>query len=162
MSAFWNRDRKAGLIVYPLGDAVGMAILGSFSLERICALGLAGALLYASEIPWWFGTIERRWKKPWVKTVAAIAYFNPLWIARHFLIIQLVEEPFSFRNTSVAWAQIEEAVRLGVKSFVGAVVLSIVGNYIIQNRIRLEHRFLASALFSGGMAMYYAFSTLLK
>jgi hypothetical protein len=36
----------------------------------------------------------------------------------------------------------------------------LVANYVIQNKISLQWRFLASAIFSGLMAVYYALSEL--
>jgi hypothetical protein len=43
-------------------------------------------------------------------------------------------------------------------SFLVNIPISFVANYIIQNRIKFDWRFVASAIFSGAMAIYYAYS----
>ena len=54
-----------------------------------------GATLYAFEIPNYFSWIVKKTnalkglKLTLTKTTLAIAYFNPLWIARHLLFIKL-------------------------------------------------------------------------
>ncbi|MGR8979300.1 MAG: hypothetical protein ACU84H_04300 [Gammaproteobacteria bacterium] len=46
-------------------------------------------------------------------------------------------------------------------SFLYALPVALLINYVIQNAIRLTGRFLASAVFSSGMAVYYALSEVL-
>ena len=43
-------------------------------------------------------------------------------------------------------------------SFLANILISFIANYIIQNRFKLKWRFLASAVFSALMAIYYALS----
>ena len=61
---------------------------------------LIGATVYAFEIPNYFDWIVKKTqflngiKATLVKTGLAIAYFNPLWIARHLLFIKLFSGQF--------------------------------------------------------------------
>jgi len=43
-------------------------------------------------------------------------------------------------------------------SFVANIPISFVANYLIQNKFKLPWRFMASAIFSALMAIYYAMS----
>ncbi|MCB9914537.1 MAG: hypothetical protein H6828_05240 [Planctomycetes bacterium] len=151
-----RRDVLAGTLIYSSGDSLAALILGQFSLTRLAVLALAGGLLYSLEVPAWFRFIDRRVppsRRPRVvlaRTLLALAYFNPLWIARHLLFIEIGRS---------AW----QAIDLGLlvtasRSFVGNVPLSLLGNALIQNRVPPRWRFFASALFSALMAVYYALS----
>ena len=84
------------------------------------------------------------------KTALAILYFNPLWIARHLLFIKL----FSGQYEAIGWNLLE----IAFWSFLANILISFIANYIIQNNIHLKWRFLASAIFSALMAIYYALS----
>ncbi len=115
-----------------------------------------GATLYAFEIPNYFSWIVNKTKNlkgiklTLTKTTLAIIYFNPLWIARHLLFIKLFSGNFNTINMhllEIAWW-----------SFLANIPISFIANYIIQNRIHLNWRFLASAIFSALMAIYYALS----
>jgi hypothetical protein len=59
-----------------------------------------GATFYAFEIPNYFDWIVKKTqalkglKATLTKTILAIAYFNPLWIARHLLFIKLFSGQF--------------------------------------------------------------------
>lgn len=153
-----NKSQYRGLLIYPLGDAIAQLILGDFNWIRTLVLAIVGCFLYSFEISKWFSYIDRNFKNPLVKTFSAIIYFNPLWIARHFLFIELSTHPSFLHNFSDFWAEIQHLVILGTKSFAGGIIISGLANYIIQNKISLKNRFLYSAIFSALMAIYYALS----
>ena len=81
---------------------------------------------------------------------SVLLYFNPLWIFRHLVIIKIfsLQSEFSFKNLLI----------ISSFSFLVNIPISFFGNFIIQNKIKLNHRFLASAIFSALMAVYYALS----
>lgn len=145
-----------GAAIYTTGDTLAAILLGEFQWSRLLGLAFIGATLYAFEIPNYFNWIERKIagrRRFWAalqKTILAMLYFNPLWIARHFFFIEL----FSGRVEEIGW----ELLRIAFYSFLANIPLSLLGNYIIQNVIRLAWRFPASAVFSGLMAIYYAVS----
>ena len=117
---------------------------------------IVGATLYAFEIPNYFNWIVKKTqflngiKATLAKTVLAILYFNPLWIARHLLFIKL----FSGQFEAIGW----NLLTIAFWSFLANILISFIANYIIQNRFRLKWRFLGSAIFSALMAIYYALS----
>jgi len=115
-----------------------------------------GATVYALEIPNYFDWIVKKTKHfiglkaTLAKTGLAILYFNPIWIARHLLFIKF----FSGHLDAIGWHLLE----IAFWSFLANILISFIANYIIQNRIKLKWRFLASAIFSAVMAIYYALS----
>ncbi|WP_218845001.1 hypothetical protein [Winogradskyella pacifica] len=115
-----------------------------------------GATFYAFEIPNYFDWIvkttqfRKGTKATLSKTILAIAYFNPLWIARHLLFIKL----FSGQVEAIGFNLLE----IAFWSFLVNIPISFMANYIIQNRFRQKWRFLGSAVFSALMAIYYALS----
>ena len=117
---------------------------------------LIGATFYAFEIPNYFDWIVKKTqflkgiKATLSKTGLAIAYFNPLWIARHLLFIQLFSGQYYDINSTL--------LKIAFWSFLVNIPISFVANYIIQNRFKLKWRFLGSAIFSALMAIYYALS----
>jgi hypothetical protein len=117
---------------------------------------LVGATFYAFEIPNYFDWIVKKTerqkgiKATLTKTGLAMLYFNPLWIARHLLFIKL----FSGEFESVGWNLLE----IAFWSFLANILISFIANYVIQNQFKLKWRFLASAIFSALMAIYYALS----
>ncbi|WP_299437059.1 hypothetical protein [uncultured Aquimarina sp.] len=145
-----------GAIIYSSGDLIASLLLGEFSIYRLLGMMLLGATLYALEIPNYFAWIERKTKdtqgikKTLVKTVLAILYFNPLWIARHLLFIKLFSGNFNQINLNL--------LEIAGLSFLVNIPISFVANYLIQNKVNLHWRFLASAIFSALMAIYYALS----
>ena len=145
-----------GLIIYGAGDAFAALILGEFSTGRLIGMAALGASLYALEIPNWFRYIDRRvpltasWRSVILRTGLALLYFNPLWIARHLLFIAL----FSGDSRLIGWS----LITTGLWSFLVNIPVTILANYWIQVRVSGKQRFTASALFSAGMAVYYAFS----
>ncbi len=91
--------------------------------------------------------------KPFARTLMAMLYFNPLWIARHLLFIKLftgrVEEINPGLLVVASW------------SFLVNIPVSLAANYLIQNHVKMKWRFLASAVFSSLMAVYYALSSVI-
>ncbi len=143
-----------GGITYGLGDTVAALLLGQFSWLRLLGIVFVGATLYAWEVPVAFRWIARVVHgKPYraVRSVLlAMVYFNPLWIARHLLIINALSGLWS----AIGWGLLLTAW----KSFVGNLPIPLAANYVIQNRIPLKHRFLVSSCFSALMVVYYALS----
>lgn len=145
-----------GAIIYAMGDTIAALLLGQFSLYRLLGIALIGATVYAFEIPNYFRWIDRKvGKKEGLqpslqRTALALLYFNPLWIARHLIFIKLVSGQWA----TVGWSFLV----IGFWSFVINIPVSVVANFLIQNKVSLKWRFLASAVFSGLMAIYYALS----
>ena len=146
-----------GGFIYMTGDTIAALIIDQFSWIRLFGIFALGATLYSFEIPRYFKWIEKviaeyeGWKKVALKTSMALLYFNPIWIARHLLFVQL----FSGNIEMITW----DLLRIGLISFAVNIPVSILANYLIQNRISLKYRFFASAIFSGIMAIYYSMSS---
>ena len=141
-----------GMLIYSLGDTIATLIRGNISPLRVLGMMLLGGTIYAFEIPNYFIWIDKKvtslsYPKT-MKTILALCYFNPLWIARHVFFIKL----FSFEKIGYF------LLNIGLKSYLGALPISILGNFIIQNILPTKHRFLGSAIFSGFLAIYYAFT----
>lgn len=145
-----------GALIYSAGDTIAALLLDEFLLTRLLGMVLVGATFYAFEIPNYFDWIVKKTqslnglKATLTKTGLAIAYFNPLWIARHLLCIKL----FSGQFDAIGW----DLLAIAFWSFLVNIPISFVANYMIQNRFKLKWRFLGSALFSALMAIYYALS----
>lgn len=154
--SFTKKDSITGFFVYSLGDTIATLIIGEFNWSRVLGMALIGASIYAFEIPNYFNWIERfvktekKIRRQLAKTFWSLAYFNPIWIARHLFFIYL----FTGMYDSINWS----IFRIALSSFLMGIPISIIGNYVIQNLISLKYRFLASAIFSGLMAVYYALS----
>ncbi len=152
-------DILRGAIIYVYGDTIAALILYEFTYTRFLGMMLVGATFYAFEIPNYFRWIEaktrevRGFKLSVYKTGLAILYFNPLWIARHLLFIRI----FSGQFSDISW----DLLRIASWSFLVNIPISFIVNYLIQNRISIKWRFLASAAFSALMAVYYALSVAL-
>lgn len=145
-----------GALIYSAGDSIAAILLDEFSLYRLLGMVLIGATVYAFEIPNYFAWIDKRTvsnkgiHKTLAKTGLAIAYFNPIWIWRHLLFIKL----FSGNIDQINW----HLSYIACMSFLVNIPISFIANYGIQNKIKLRWRFLASAIFSALMAIYYALS----
>jgi hypothetical protein len=154
LPGYQGRDVVRGMAIYAGGDTIAALILGEFHWLRLAGMMLVGGALYAWEIPNYFRWIDRVASGAGgalKRTALALAYFNPLWIARHMLFLKL----FSGRAGEVDWG----LLRAGAGSFLGALPLTLAGNFVIQNVLPLRFRFMGSALFSALMAIYYAVST---
>lgn len=142
-------DVIRGLIIYPLGDTIAAVILNEFSLYRLLGMMIVGSLIYSLEIPAWFSYINRKFTGI-QRTLMAILYFNPLWIARHLIFIFL----FTGEISAVHWS----VLSIALLSFAVNLPVAFVANYLIQNKLSLRWRFFYSAVFSSLMAIYYALS----
>jgi hypothetical protein len=146
-----------GAIVFGVFDSLAALILGESSWLRMIGMILIGGSIYAIEIPSYFAWIEHKSKTmsvasgKWFKTLMAVAYFNPLWIARHMCFIYLLNQQ------ALSWGVLDAACL----SFFYGMPVSAAANYVIQNKISNNHRFLASSLFSGCMAIFYAVSAVI-
>jgi hypothetical protein len=147
-----------GGLIYMTGDTIAALIIDQFSWIRLLGIFTLGATLYSFEIPRYFRWIEKvisgyqGWKKIALKTSMALLYFNPLWITRHLLFVYL----FSGMMDMISW----DLLRIGLLSFAVNIPVSLLANYLIQNKISLKYRFFASAIFSGIMAIYYSMSSI--
>lgn len=150
----WRTALRGGLI-YASGDSIASLITGEFLAWRALGILIVGATLYATEISAYFRWIDKhfdnagRWN-PFKRAVLALAFFNPLWIARHLLFIRF----FSDRWSEIDW----QVLSIGMDSFLHIMPIGLLMNYLIQNRVPLNWRFLASALYSALMAIYFALS----
>ena len=145
-----------GALIYSAGDTIAALLVGEFMWVRLLAMMFLGATLYAFEIPNYFKWIDKKTKDlnglklTGAKTGLAVAYFNPLWIARHLFFIKLFSGNFDAISLTL--------LHIAFWSFLVNIPISIIANYIIQNKIKLDWRFISSAIFSGLMAIYYALS----
>lgn len=152
------RDMLRGALIYGIGDTIAAVIVGNESMSRWLGITLIGALLYAWEIPLYFRWIEKKsllfskTRQQVYKTLMALLYFNPLWITRHVLFILI----FSGQWQDIQWSVLSDALH----SFLIAIPVTLLANGLIQTQLSLQHRFLASALFSAAMAIYYPLMTL--
>ncbi len=148
-----------GAVIYSSGDLIASLLVHEFSWFRLAGMAVIGATIYALEIPNYFKYIERitaAWRGTSMramKTLLALLYFNPLWITRHLVLISL------FSGTAATLTP--EILKVATFSFLANIPISILANYLIQNKVTLAWRFFASALFSAAMAVYYALSPLL-
>lgn len=142
-------DITRGLIIYPLGDTIAALLLHEFSFYRLLGMMVVGGLIYSLEIPAWFSYINVRYNGM-ARTMMAMLYFNPLWIARHLFFIYL----FSGKVSAIHWS----ILTVALKSFAVNIPLAVAANHLIQHKLPLRLRFFYSAVFSSLMAIYYAVS----
>ena len=101
------KDIISGAIIYAIGDSIASLLLNEFQLTRLLGMMFVGATVYAYEIPNYFIWIdkkakqENRIKETIYKTLLAILYFNPLWIARHLFFIKLFSQKYDNINLSL-------------------------------------------------------------
>lgn len=154
---FSRTESLKGAITFGVFDTIAALILGEFSWLRLVGMSLIGASVYAVEIPSYFAWIQAKSQKMshtkgnWYKTLMTVAYFNPLWIARHMCFIYLLNQQ------AITWGVLGTAWQ----SFVYGMPVSVVVNYLIQNKVPMKQRFLISSLFSGCMAIFYAVSAVI-
>lgn len=146
---------KGGLI-YLAGDSIAAWLSNELDWIRVAGVLFIGATLYALEIPNYFNWIDKKmtgktdFMSSMIRATLSMLFFNPLWIARHFLFIKIFMLQFDQIGWGLLW--------VGTISFVVNIPISLGANYFIQNKISLDYRFIASALFSGIMAVYYSLS----
>jgi hypothetical protein len=149
-------DIIRGGTIYVAGDTIAALIAQEFDWRRMLGIALVGATIYAFEIPNYFRWIDQQvaarasFRAAVGRALLAMLYFNPLWIARHILFLKVFTGAFG----EIGWG----LLRTGLISFAFLVPLSLLANYVIQNVIRFRYRFLASATFSGLVAIYYSLS----
>jgi hypothetical protein len=152
-------DILRGALIYGGGDTIAALLLGEFLWTRLIGMALVGGLLYATEIPAWFRWIDHRYptgpgrRAQLQRTGLAVAWFNPLWIARHLAFIAL----FSADWPALDWGLLD----IGLRAFVANVPVVLLANWAIQNHLPYRRRFIGSALFSAAMAIYYALSRMI-
>ena len=145
------------MLIYGSGDTIAALLLGEFQWTRLLGMMLLGGTLYAWEVPHWFRWIDRHspklqgWTAPLRRTALALLYFNPLWIARHLAFIALFSADWQALNLAL--------LDIGLRAFVVNIPLALGANWFIQNHLSSPRRFIASALFSALMAIYYALSS---
>jgi hypothetical protein len=145
-----------GGIIYMTGDSIASLLVNEFSYFRAVSIFVIGAVLYAFEIQLYFQWIEdhiirfQGLKKDILKTFMALIYFNPLWIARHLCFIYFI----TGKTNQISF----HLLRIALISFLINIPISIIANYIIQNKISFKYHFWGSAVFSGLMAIYYSMS----
>ena len=143
-----------GFLIYATGDTLAALLQNQLSLGRMAGMMLLGATVYAFEIPNYFKWIDTRLEnKPTFlnslqRTGLSLLYFSPFWVFRHLVFIKF----FSGRFDEISW----DLLRVASVSFLVNLPVSFSANYLIQNKVPLRHRFIASALFSAVMAVYYA------
>jgi len=151
-----KRNIISGALIFCIGDTIASIVANEFSLLRVLGISIIGATIYALEIPNVFLWIEKKTpgiltlKKGMYRGLLATLYFNPLWIARHLLFIQILLFHWDDINSTlflIAW-----------NSFILNIPFVLIINYLIQTKITLRWRFIVSSAFSGVMAVYYAIS----
>lgn len=156
---YQKKDILKGAIIYAIGDTIAALLLHQFLFSRLLGMLFVGATFYSLEIPNYFIWIDKVTasikgaKKQIYKTLLAVIHFNPLWIFRHFIFIKL----FSFNLGAINMG----LFHIALWSFLFNIPISILGNYIIQNKLKLEWRYFGSSIFSGLLAVYYALSATL-
>lgn len=142
-----------GALIYCIGDTLATLISGDFNITRMFGIAIMGGTMYAFEIPnflLWLNDKDfgSSLKAKWTRTILFTLYFNPLWIARHVLLLEL----FSGNFEKINW----DLLNLGWDAFLYPLPIVIPANYIISNIIPYKWRFVGSTTFSGIMAIYYA------
>ncbi|MBS4015518.1 MAG: hypothetical protein KGZ86_03680 [Candidatus Latescibacteria bacterium] len=174
-------DMVRGFFVYGIGDLIAQIILGQTSITRTVGIGLIGSTVYALEIPLWFRIIEntfcrasdkiracRLFKEPNQnnqcllnykgRTLMALSYFNPLWIARHMFFIGLLNAISNGTLFSSPFHIYLSLLGIAWKSFIINIPITIIGNYIVQNKLSMKYRLTGSAVLSSICAIWYALS----
>jgi hypothetical protein len=151
---YTRRNIVRGFLIYASGDTLAALLQHQFSLSRMAGMMLLGATVYAFEIPNYFKWIDTKlenmptfWNSV-QRTGLSVLYFSPLWVFRHLIFIKLL----SGKMDEISW----DLLRVAAVSFLVNLPVSFSANYLIQNKVALQNRFLASALFSALMAVYYA------
>jgi hypothetical protein len=144
-----------GALIYTIGDSTAALIVDEFSLLRLLAILFLGGVVYAFEIPnllLWINDhyYADSFKNKFLGALIFSFYFNPLWIARHLLIINLFQGNFD----AISW----DLLTIGFRSFIYSLPFVFPMNYMVTNVVRYNWRFTVSGIISGIMALYYALS----
>ncbi|MDF1582703.1 MAG: hypothetical protein RQ733_04845 [Methyloprofundus sp.] len=157
MRITWKNAWMGG-IVYATGDAFATLLTDEFLYQRLVGMLLLGGTLYAWEIPTYFHYLDRCIQGKSLlsslkRMLCSALFFNPLWIARHLIFI----ECFAGK-----WQTIDiDILLIAIHSFVYALPVALLVNYMIQNKTPLGWRYVASSVFSAFMAVYFALSEVL-
>lgn len=154
---YTKKDIFWGGVLLVLSDGIAAIATDQLTLTRVVGMFIIGSTLYAFEIPNFFVWIEKitskhleGFKRKFVKTIAVVIFFNPIWIFRHFAIIYILLGDFELIN--------QQLFLTASVSYLFNIPISIAGNYIIQNKLPLDWRFVGSSVFSVIMTIYYSLS----
>jgi len=164
------KSRLLIALIYPFGDLTAQLILQEFNLYRTISLCFLAFTFYQWEIPQWFKILDathiknpipletillnENHKLNWLgRTIGAIIYFNPLWIARHMFFIALGNVGFNFTGIGKL---LLSSLTLGFESFLLNLPISILGNYLVQVKLNFKYRFLGSAILTCLLTICYA------
>ena len=152
------KDAFYGGLIYCAGDSVATIINDDFYYPRMLGMLLLGATLYAIEIPAYFRWLDRYFNQlgllnAFKRMIMAAVFFNPLWIARHIVFINLFSG--HWHNISL------HVLSVATLSFLYCLPVALPVNFMIQNSITLSWRFFASSVFSAFMAIYFSMSEML-
>ncbi len=147
-----------GALIYSIGDSIAALIINDFSIGRLLGILFLGGFIYSIEIPFTLQWLNKKFVKDDIKikilkSILFTLYFNPLWIARHLLILNLFKGSYD----QITW----QLLGIGFSSFIYSFLFTLPANYIIINLIPQKYKFPITALFSSSMAIYYALSEVL-
>lgn len=140
--------------IYCAGDTVACLISGQLLAVRMLGVFLLGTTVYAIEIHNYFALVRARVPAPktsrarWSRAMLAVAWFNPLWIARHQFFLKGFSGSLGVPGTNL--------IVLGSVSFLVNLPVALVVNYLIQNAVAAPRRVYASAAYSAATAVFYA------
>ncbi len=166
-----------GGAIFALGDLIAQITNHDISLTRVLGIFLIASTLYALELDNYFKFLAN-WKSPkpflstllwdslgegyklnWLgRTIGAILFFNPLWIARHFLFIDLFRDNFRGLISCIHLncpVDLLSLLNTSTKSFILGIPLAFIGNYVVQVKVPLKYRFIGSSILSLLFAIYY-------
>ncbi len=178
------RNILEGCLVYGLGDLLAQIILGTPSIIRTIGVGFIGGTVYALEVPLWFRMIEgtfchatdkiracQLFKEPNQenicyldykgRTLMAMSYFNPVWIARHMFFLSLLNAMSADIAFISPFRVFLHLIPVAVKSFLICIPITVIGNFVVQNRIKMKYRLIGSAVLSAICVFWFAISKVL-
>lgn len=149
------KDAFYGGLIYCAGDTIATIISNTFYYPRMLGMMILGATLYAIEIPAYFRWLNRYFDQPGYLSAVkrmfmAAVFFNPLWIVRHLVFINLFSGQWHSISLSI--------LSVASLSFLYCLPVALPVNFLIQNSIPLSSRFIASSIFSAFMAIYFSMS----
>lgn len=154
-----KRDAFWGGILLAFSDSFAAYLIDQFSWTRFLGMLILGATIYTLEtvnvFHWIENTSLKRFsgiKAKLFKTLAILLFFNPFWIFRHYLFIDIFSGNF---NTIEFPMLMTASVAYSVN-----IPFSFIMNYIIQNEIPLKHRYIGASFISALMVIFFALSKL--